>query len=207
MTQYEITSVSYKKKGRGINIILTALISIVLGILIYVYYSSPSEKTAPESTQETIITEDNYVFNDGLNQPNTTIEYQLNEFGEGISNAEIFSVDINGDNRKDRISRRLYENGTAHFYYNYKIELNTGNGYMDITPDDFRTTEGAECALQKLKFVFIPQFTVIKISRPWNESWTTPTNATKTIYTLVDNELKLTQTIQMGSVCNVSDLF
>ena len=150
---------------------------------------------------------ENYDFDDGLRKPVSEQKSQLNEMGQGIANIDIFTPDINNDGLADKITRTRNENGTAHFYYNYKIELNTGTGFVDITPNGFRTTEGAGCALQKLRFVFIPNFMVVKISRNWRETWDAPTMAVKTIYKMNENNLGVFETKQMNKICNVSDLF
>ena len=146
-------------------------------------------------------------FNDGLVRPDTVSVGTLDEYGAGVARTEIFTRDINGDGRNDRITRRRIENGTDHFYYDYKIELNTKNGFINITPDALRTTEGVECALTKLRFIFTPNFRVEKISRDWRDTWVTPTTAYKTIYTLRGTELNAGMPQQMRDVCNVADLF
>ncbi len=146
-------------------------------------------------------------FPDGLINPAMTKHGALNEYGEGMAVENVFNRDINNDGRIDRITRRRIENGTAHFYYDYKIELNNGNGYTDITPNPMRTTEGAECALTKIQFSFEPEFQIIKISRPWQDSWDTPTMASKTTYTLKDNELHAAASVSMRTVCDVATLF
>ena len=115
--------------------------------------------------------------------------------------------DINGDGIRDRITRTRNENGTAHHYYQYKIELNNGGEFVDITPDEFRTVEGAECALAKIQFSFHPEFRAVKITRPWNVSWTTPTTATKIVYAMENQKLVPIERTEMKSVCDVTDLF
>ncbi|HNY25683.1 MAG TPA: hypothetical protein PKJ33_04055 [Alphaproteobacteria bacterium] len=149
----------------------------------------------------------NYNFDDGLGTPDSSTKYELNDFGEGIASSEVFNMDINKDYKKDKITRSRYENGTDHFYYSYKIELNTGNGFSDITPSNFKTTEGAECSLKKFRFVFKPEFQVIEISRNWEQSWVNPTPATRKIYKLAKNELVQSSLTKLQTVCNVSDLF
>lgn len=149
----------------------------------------------------------NYEFDDGLRNPVSVTRHELDEFGEGLASVEVFAPDVNNDGQKDRITKSRYENGTAHFYYDYKIELNVGSDFVDITPDNFRTVEGSECALQKLRFVFIPEFQVVKISRPWKDTWTTPTPATRTVYKMTGNKLKEASSKQLKEICNVSDLF
>lgn len=146
-------------------------------------------------------------FTDGLGIANRTTEYPLDEFGAGIAATDVFIRDINDDGLPDRITRTRVENGTDHYYDDYVIELRDNDGYVDITPAEFRTVQGAECALQKIQFVFKPNFQVIKISRPWRDSWTTPTMATKTVYELVDGTLNEVQVTPMQYVCDVEELF
>lgn len=146
-------------------------------------------------------------FTDGLNQPSSSETFPLDEVGEGTEKKEVFNVDINSDGLMDRIVRTHNENGTAHFWDEYRIELNNNGVYFNIAPSGLRTTEGAECALQKVKFVFKPKFKVIKISRPWDETWNTPTMATRTVYELRGNKLVATSVQELKKVCDVSELF
>lgn len=146
-------------------------------------------------------------FTDGLNQPSSSETFPLDEVGEGTEKKEVFNVDINSDGLMDRIVRTHNENGTAHFWDEYRIELNNNGVYFNIAPSGLRTTEGAECALQKVKFVFKPKFKVIKISRPWDETWNTPTMATRTVYELQGDKLVATSVQELKTVCDVSELF
>lgn len=146
-------------------------------------------------------------FTDGLKNPTFSEQYTLDEFGAGIAERDIFDIDVNADGRIDRITRTRNENGTDHFYYEYKIELNQNGNFVDITPDGFRTTEGAECALQKLQFAFVPTFRVIKISRNWENSWTNPTMARRVEYTFNANQLTPSDPKELQIVCDVTDLF
>jgi hypothetical protein len=146
-------------------------------------------------------------FSDGLGAPVSRTTYPLDEFGEGVAAADVFDIDINRDSRPDRITRTRTETGADHFYYEYKIELDMGGYHADITPANFRTVEGAQCALKKLRFVFNPDFQVIVISRDWMESWTTPTPASRTVYQLDNNELKAGEARRLQPVCDVSELF
>ena len=206
------------KKNQSGNMILTILLIItfiIIAVLIYILaggkipqigrtsgVQSPDMEIRNVDTKQT-----NGEFSDGLINPSFSETYPLDEFGTGISERQIFDIDINGDGNNDRITRTRNENGTSHFYYQYKIELNKNGKFVDITPDGFRTTEGAECALQKLQFKFNPEFRVIKISRDWENSWDTPTMATKTIYIFNNGSLAPTETNQMKIVCDVTSLF
>ena len=208
------------QSGNVFVTILLIIMFIIIGILIYILAGGPVPKIStsfgvqspnmPEQTSSESASNVTYSgeFSDGLNTtPDFYEQYQLDEFGSGTSERAIFDIDINRDGRNDRITRTRVENGTSHFYYQYKIELNQNGNFIDITPDGFRTTEGAECALQKLQFQFKPDFRVIKISRDWQDSWDTPTVATKYVYEIENDSLNQISAEQMKSVCDVSDLF
>ena len=194
------------------NILLIIMFAII-AVLIYILAGGPVPKiirsggVQSPNIQMPINTNNTGEFSDGLINPDSAEKYQLDEYGAGISERDIFNRDINGDGRMDRITRTRNENGTSHFYYQYKIELNENGKFVDITPDGFRTTEGAECALQKLLFIFNPDFQVIKISRNWDTSWDTPTMATRTMYTFNNGKIISHTPQQMKIVCDVSDLF
>lgn len=147
------------------------------------------------------------VFTDGLPRPDKIETFALDETGTGISRKEIFNLDINNDDFIDRITRIRNENGTAHYWYEYKIELNKNGAFFNITPSGFRTVESSECSLQKLQFVFEPDFKVIKISRPWEISWDTPTVATRTDFILQDGKLVQIKQNAVGTYCDVKELF
>ena len=208
-------TIKNEQGGITVNILLIIML-IVIGVLIYILAGGTvprigktggvtSPTTMPDEQQ--LFTTSGGEFTDGLVNPGFSQEYQLDEFGTGVAQRDIFDIDINGDGARDRITRTRNENGTAHFYYEYKIELNSNGKYIDITPDGFRTTEGAECALTKFQFKFQPEFRVIKISRQWQDSWDTPTMATRTIYSLAGTELAPGKPQQLKSVCDVTDLF
>jgi hypothetical protein len=146
-------------------------------------------------------------FNDGLGKTKDKIGYKPDETGVGVTKIETFLFDINSDGKDDKITRIHHENGTAHFWDEYTIELNENNRFRTVITDDFRTINGAECALQKLKFIFKPKFQVIKISRPWTESWITPSMATQTTYELINNKMVMVESKKLSSVCDVTELF
>ncbi len=200
--------------------ILLAIILAAFAVAAYFLLMRPATKKVGTITPETQYSaqqiqganetesmDENYEFDDGLRNPVSQKTLPLDEYGEGVASIDVFQPDINSDGLADTITRTKNENGTAHFYYDYKVQLNTGNELIDITPDGFRTTEGADCALQKLRFVFIPSFQVIKIGRDWQESWATPTMANKTIYKIDGNALKVSSSQAMKKICNVSELF
>ncbi len=204
------------EKGSTTVTILLIIMLVIIGVLIYILAGGPTPKfsgsVGVQSPEIKIDNEQAYDietgnFNDGLIKPNFSETYELNEFGEGVAQKEIFDQDINGDGRNDRITKTKYENGTAHYYYTYKIELNQNGVFVDITPDDFKTIEGADCSLQKLQFIFTPDFRVKKISRDWQDSWTTPTMAIQTTYALTDNSLQPINSKKLKEICNVAELF
>ncbi len=192
-------------------VILIVLTVIVMGAMIYLLVNKNSNETQSvgvSSPTQIIETENEQSgFDDGLGRADSAQTYDTDEFDGGISRIDVFYRDINSDDIPDRITRTLNENGTAHFYYEYKIELRTSAGYIDITPNDFTTSEGADCALRKFRFVFQPKFQIIQIARPWEDTWDTPTVAYKTIYELRNNKIIETQSREMGEICDVSKLF
>ena len=202
--------------GVVLNILLVIMLSII-AVLIYLLAGGPVPKltrtvgvnspVATTTDDAHILVQPAGVFTDGLDNPDFSEEYPLDETGTGVAARTIFDRDINGDGIRDIITRTRNENGTAHHYYQYKIELNNGGEFVDITPDEFRTVEGAECALAKIQFSFHPEFRAVKITRPWNVSWTTPTTATKIVYAMENQKLVPIERTEMKSVCDVTDLF
>lgn len=212
---------TYQQRGSiTFNILLVLLLAVIAG-LAYMLISTTGPRngrtrgtntpTHNIPTDNTINTNTNTTyngeFNDGLGRAISTTEYPLDDIGAGLARVDVFKHDINNDGLPDRITRSRTETGTAHFVYEYKIELNTGNGFTDITPDNFNTVEGAQCALQKLRFKFIPTFQVIKISRPWQDTWTTPTLATQDIFDIKNNRIQHSASKKLKSVCDVAELF
>ena len=238
---YEINNEN-SKRMRWLAPVLWLLLLIVLGLAVWVLFyrnagvtdeslavrrginlglasEQNNETTAPENLQPE--------FDDGLGTPTSVENFDFDENEpESLVSVETFEYDINGDALPDQIIRSRYENGTAHWHYEYQVNLNLGLTYTDITPDGFRTIEGADCSLQKLRFVFnsppagestalpsvggkkIPYFQVIKIGRIWDETWDTATPATKTVYELNDDdELSATSTQNLPTVCDVRELF
>lgn len=201
------------EKGSAILTILLIIMVVVIGFLIYLLAGGSIPKATKtvgvESPTMEISTKktENEQFSDGLTNLVSSKKFNLNEFGEGIAEQNIYEYDINNDGKKDRITRTKNENGTPHFYYEYKIELNKNGSFVDITPEGFRTTEGAECALQKLQFVFKPDFKVIKISRDWKDSWDTPSLAIQTTYNFSDGKIISISEKELQTICDVSELF
>jgi len=212
-----------QRGGITLNIILILLL-VVIAVLIYLlagdgtprYGRTIGTDAVPSAmprysdnrgTPQPTIASATAEFNDGLGRPGTVTEYPLDEYGAGLASVEVFHHDINNDGRPDRITRRREENGTDHFTYEYTIELNNGDEYVDITPEDFKTIEASECALQKLQFTFTPAFRVIKISRPWQDTWLTPTMATRDTYSVIKNQIHHIDHSDLTTVCDVAELF
>lgn len=201
--------------------IATVLLLVVIGILIYVLtrpapYSaqdfsrgvgSPivADKTA--RTPQADITADFDKFDDGLSHPSAETQNAPDDFGVGVTNVRVYRRDINNDGVPDRITRTHTENGTSHFTNEYKIELASDGGWVDITPDNFKTLEGADCAIQKLRFYFDPAFTVEIIGRNIANDYITPTMAYRTVYQMTDNRLIKISRTPIAEVCDVSGLF
>ncbi len=195
--------------GIARNILVIILLAgIVTGVYILMRRDGVRVGNTGGTPSDAVIETDNSgEFPDGLINPVSSMRGMLDEYGAGTAASDTFHRDLNNDGQTDRITRQRIENGTAHFYYDYKIELNNGTGYTDITPDKLRTTEGAECALTKLQFSFQPEFKIIKISRPWRDTWVTPTMARKTVYTLRDGRMTAGETTNLSVVCDVASLF
>lgn len=146
-------------------------------------------------------------FSDGLGKPDAIIRGTLDEFGAGIESVAEFNRDINNDGQMDKITRTHIATGNAHDYDEYKIELNNNGALTDITPKGFRTTHGADCALRLIQFHFTPIFGATIISRPFVDTWDTPSVADKTEYSLSNNEITKNTITKLKSVRDVSDLF
>lgn len=194
-----------------LNIMLGIMVLIII-FLGYVLWKKQSDNiiATPQGINTPVmpVKQKITVFTDGLGQPNSSTEIQPDETGAGITKIDVFEFDLNNDGITDRITRSKHETGTSHAWQEYTIELKRDNNtWNNITPDGFRTTEGAECSLQKLQFIFEPKFHVIKISRPWESTWDTPTVAKKTVYIIQDNKIVPNETLNAGTVCDVKDLF
>ncbi len=187
------------------------LILIIVGVMIYtlVPTRNPSNIETARGTQTPSVSQHTSgdMFSDGLHNPHQVAHGTLDETGNGISEQEIFYTDVNQDNFTDKIIRTHYENGTGHAWDEYNIQIVQNGQYVDITPSDFRTVNGADCALQKIQFVFHPDFQIIKISRPWVDSWNTPSMATRTLYEIKNDRLVLKKSETLRTVCDVTELF
>lgn len=196
------------EKNNGWIKIIIIIALIAIGVLVFHKFSKPRTEIAPTNIKERVVeTTGGADFTDGLENPESVHNFEPDEFGEGVVEIATFSYDIDGDGRPDKISRARRETGTAHFQYIYKVELNDGQKLVNITPKDLFTVEGAECAHQKIQFSFRPDFSITKISRPLGEDWDTPTQSTKTVYTLWNNNLHIVETLEYKTVCDVAELF
>ena len=195
------------ESGSVIKNILIVLALIITGVIIYVMTNQKQQELHQTTITSSQTTEIQKKFTDGLTGPAITTTKKLNDFDEGVSEITIYNVDINSDGIPDKITKTYNDTGNAHSYYQYKIELNQNGQFQDITPDDFRTVQGADCVLQQIQFSFSPEFQINKISRPWQDSWDTPTIATQTIYNLVSEKLRPTRQEKLKSVCDVETLF
>lgn len=165
-------------------------------------------QTSPTITQRASVpVAKSGAFSDGLGEPDAIIDGTLDEFGAGIESVAEFNRDINNDGKMDRITRTHVATGNAHDYDEYKIELNNNGTMANITPKGFRTTHGADCALRLIQFHFEPTFGATVISRPFVDTWDTPSAATKTEYKLENNQMTVGPNKQMKTVCDVKDLF
>lgn len=195
--------------------ILIVLVLVVGGWLIFMRSGQEETQSIPESAEPAQITIDaepvsgeKYVgFSDGLGTPDETTRGELDEFGAGIDSVEKFRRDINNDGVSDLITRTHVATGTAHDYHEYKIEMNVGGKMVDITPDGFRTTHGAECALRLIQFHFKPTFGATIISRPFEDTWNTPSIASRTQYRLSANKITAGAPEKLSRICDVAELF
>lgn len=200
--------------GIAVNVLLMILLASVCALLFMLIngdFQKSGTNTAIESpTINNHITKSKKqsgAFSDGLGTPDTITRGLLDEFGAGIESISEFARDINNDGTPDLITRTHIATGNAHDYDEYKIEINNNGKMQNITPKGFRTTHGADCALRLIQFHFAPTFGATIISRPFADTWDTPSVANKTEYVMENNKLSQHQTTQLGSVCDVSDLF
>lgn len=147
-------------------------------------------------------------FSDGLPRtPDAKTQYPLADDMPGIEQKLVYYIDINQDGQIDKISKMFFNNRNAHSYYAYKIELLNNNEYIDITPKDLRTVNGADCDIQQIQFSFEPDFNIKIIHRDLGDGWNEPTTATQDIFKLSNNTMKLISTQKLQSVCDVKKLF
>ena len=118
----------------------------------------------------------------------------------GVSHKDTFFIDINNDGKKDKIIRGRFSTWSAHGYTFY--EIYSSNGKQDAK---FRTLEAAECFLEAYKFQFDP-FVLTKASRPWKETWITPTHAKIEKFQIINDKLEKISEKSVGKICDVREL-
>ncbi len=193
------------------NIIFIIAI-VILGVLVFMF-SNKTHNEIPVSNETMFVdfnkdtTNIKTIFSDGLRDPDSVTTYPLDKYGMGVSEKSIFYVDINRDKVKDRITKIFVETGNAHSYYQYKIELNIDGKFVDITPSNFRTTNGDVCDLQQIQFIFKPSFKVILIYRELAETWDSPSVARKQIFKISGNKFVSDSPKSLRSVCDIKELF
>lgn len=188
----------------GISIALLCL----LGFILYKVNTKQPVKHNNTNDSTSVFSDDkDSAFFDGLKDPVSETSYQLDEYEPGISKKSVYMVDINNDNKPDRITKSFFENWNAHSYYEYKVELNKNGKYVDITPKGLRTNSGADCDLQQVQFVFKPKFRIVMIYRALGTTWNEPTMAKKRTYRLSDDKLNAEDDKPLRFVCDVKELF
>jgi len=195
-------------KTKNLIWILTIAVLCALAYVLYnTYTKQQKNETAPIPVFSDEFINTSSGFSDGLTNPDSVTKYPLDEYNVGIAEKSIYFADINSDNETDRITKTFFETGNAHSYYEYKIELKQNGKFVDITPKNFRTVNGADCDLQQIQFVFKPQFKVILISRNMGETWIDPTVAKKQVFKIVENTLQEKETKTLHKICDVKELF
>lgn len=187
--------------------ILTIAVLCALAYVLYTTYTKQKNEIAPTSVFSDEFFNISSGFSDGLTNPDSVTKYPLDEYDVGMAEKSIYYADINNDKKNDRITKTFFETGNAHSYYEYKIELNQNDKFIDITPKNFRTVSGADCDLQLIQFVFKPQFKVIMVSRDMGETWIDPTVAQKQVFKISENTLQEKETKKLRKVCDVKELF
>ena len=190
--------------------IISIIAFIVLAVLLFSIYSKNAQ--TQKTIQPTPIFHDDIVkhsgaFSDGLNNPDSITTYELDDFPDGLSQKQVFYIDVNGDGKNDKITKSFYETGNAHSYYEYKIEIKDGDKYVNITPQNLKTVNGANCDLQQIQFAFKPRFQINMIYREMGDTWNEPTMAYKKTFTIKDGKMISNSPQKMYSVCDVKQLF
>ena len=115
-------------------------------------------------------------------------------------------IDIDNNGTLDRITKTFVETGNAHSYYKYTIEIKEGDKFIDITPDNFQTTNGVICDLQQIQFRFEPQFMVKLIYRELGDLWDEPTIAKQKTFMLSGNSWQTYPEKKLKPICDVKEL-
>lgn len=194
-------------KIKNLFLIISVIALCVLGWIFYnLTYKQSSEQSEPLYFDENI-TQNNVEFSDGLQEPDSVTTYPLDEYGMGLASKSIYYIDINKDDKPDKITKTFFENGNAHSYFEYKIELNKNGSYIDITPQNFRTINGTDCDLQQIQFSFNPLFHAVMIYREMGDNWNQPMPAKKRVYSLYNDNLKISDSQPSRPICDVKELF
>lgn len=192
---------------KSVYLFLLVIILCLLGVVLYNIYSTKTdEKSVPVFSDEII----SYYhrFSDGLYNPDTVTNYDIDDFDIGVSQRDVYYIDINNDNIPDRITKTFFDTADAHSYYEYKIELNNGKKYVNITPKNFRTVNGATCDFKQIQFIFKPEFKIKVISREMGDTWDTPTVAYEQDFILSSkNKIIASKKIKRQPICDVKKLF
>lgn len=192
--------------------IMIVVFIVLSGVSVVMLYNIFSKRNEPVKSSDKVQTANEEQFNyfhqftDGLRNPDSVTNYELDKYGMGPAQKSVYYVDINGDKTPDRITKTFIETGNAHSYYKYTIELKSRDRYIDITPQNFQTTNGDTCDLQQIKFSFSPQFTATLISRELGDTWNTPTMAYEQNFTLSGNKMVASKKIKRRFVCDVKEL-
>ncbi len=195
------------------NIILFIFVIILCGLSFVLFRVTKKQDSEQENKQPQIVLSDNNpavkksVFTDGLPTPDATIKYTLDEFGMGPSTKNVYYIDIDNNGTLDRITKTFVETGNAHSYYKYTIEIKEGDKFIDITPDNFQTTNGVICDLQQIQFRFEPQFMVKLIYRELGDLWDEPTIAKQKTFMLSGNSWQTYPEKKLKPICDVKELF
>lgn len=192
------------------TVVFFVFLAIFVG-LAFVLFSMYSGKKEPTAQPVQIFSDDivkySGIFSDGLNNPDSITTYELDEFGSGIAQKQVFYIDINQDDIKDRITKTLYETGNSHSYYEYKIEIKDQNKYVNITPNNIKTVNGEKCDLQQIQFSFKPSLKINVMYRELGNTWNEPTMAYLKTFSLQNNKLVESAPKKMRSICDVKELF
>ena len=78
----------------------------MLGVIFYNVYSKQSPKSPNVVDEYPLETENS--FSDGLKNPSSVSTYTLDDDDVGITEKSTYLIDINGDNKKDRITKSFF---------------------------------------------------------------------------------------------------
>lgn len=207
---------------------------IIIGTLIGLFFISSSVKKKSETdimipeqtemiyTKKSLPAKPEIItgFDDGLYKPWKVENGVLDQFGEGVISREIYKGVFGMQKIPYTIEKaNIATNGRENFA-EYKVVIHKKSGennatfsdhqkqvILDVTPQDLNTINGADCSLKRIKFGFDPSLTITVISRPFIDTWITPSMATMKRYTLKDNKMELIESKEIGVICDVTELF